>query len=62
MRHKGAVEISAAEHQGVAVSPKTYTAAEMPFKQFAMLGGPRQLQPNRRHLAISAALSDSENP
>ena len=41
---------------------ETRLATKMVFQQFAIFGGPGQLQPERRDLAIRTALADGENP
>ena len=62
MSHKGAVEITAAKHQRVAVSLKAHTAAKVPFKQFAMLHRSSQFQPKGCDLPISAPATHIQNP
>ena len=62
MSNERTVKVRTPKYQRIAVGLETHPATEVPFKQFAMPGVPGQLQPKRRDLAISAALSDGENP
>src|SRR4026207_2554729 len=62
MSDKGAVEITAAKYQGVAVGLKTHTAAEMALHQCAMLHRASQFQSQRPDFAIAPPPSHTQNP
>ena len=62
MCNERTVKIRTRKHQRIAVGLETHPASEVSFQQFAMPWAPGQFQPKRCDLALSASVSDGEDP